>query len=419
MRIGIDVSRTVPKRERSGIGRYADLLVQGLAGLDTEHQFILYPGLGDFVHPEYGVTCDIAVPNRPNFRRYTGPLPAYGIEQDRSKREAVDVVHATAFACPNVEPASLAVTVYDLTYHLMPEFHLRSNIAFCEKQMGRAIELGKIFIAISEQTRKDFISRYDIRDEKVQVVHLAAESIFAPITDTDRCTRTKGRYGIAPKYVLFVGSVEPRKNIATLLKAFGVLSSEGRFLDHELVLIGTRGWMNEELYELPAALRIADRVKFLGYVDDEDLPALYSGAQLFVYPSLYEGFGLPVLEAMSCGAAVVTSKAASLPEVVGDAGILVDPRDVIELAQAMRAVLGDAELMGNMRARSIRRAQLFSVGRMARETLEVYEAIGPAKSPGRKGGWMSAVRRAFSRPVHDASAGHQPPRWKAKGSGLQ
>src|SRR5262249_31091409 len=255
----------------------------------------------------------------------------------------------------------------------------------CERNMARAVERGDCFIAISEQTRKDFVNRYGVDDEKVHVIPLAAEPMFAPITDAERMAAGLAQHGIREEYVLFVGSAEPRKNLATLIKAFRELVAEAAFREFVLVLAGTPGWLNDEIYKLPAALGIADRVKFLGYVDDEDLPVLYSAAQLFVYPSLYEGFGLPVLEAMSCGAPVITSNVSSLPEVAGDAGVLIDPRDAGALARAMGTILGNAELIRRMKLQSRRRAESFSLERMARDTLRVYEALGsegPRRRPG-------------------------------------
>jgi len=387
VKFGIDVSRTVPKRERAGIGKYADMLVQGLARVDTAHEFILYPGLGDFVHPQYGVSCDISVPARPNFRKYTGSLPAFADGHPQAEQDAVDVVHATAFSCPDVRPARLVVTVYDLTYRLFPAFHLPSNIEFCERNMTHAVERGDYFIAISEQTRKDFITTYGVSRERVEVIYPAAEYMFVPVTDRERLARTLDKHDIRDDYILFVGATEPRKNIVSLLKAFAALSADEESSKYLLVVVGTQGWLNDEVYGLPASLGIASRVKFLGYVDDEDLPVLYSAARLFVYPSLYEGFGLPVLEAMSCAAPVITSRVSSLPEVTGDAAILIDPRDVGELTRAMKTVLEDDEITANLRKRSLKRAELFSLERLARETLRVYEAVvGSSADVPRSGG---------------------------------
>jgi len=375
MKVGIDVSRTIPRRERAGIGKYADLLVTGLARLDTDHEFILYPGFGDFVHPEYGVTCDIAVPHRPNFKKYTGPLPAFSAPGQRAAGNAVDVVHATAFSCPHVQSAKLVITLYDLTYRLHPEFHLPSNIEFCEKHMKNAADRAHYFIAISEQTRKDFIAHYGIAHDRTAVIPLAAHPDFAPTTDRERLVRTLQKHELFSNYILHVGSIEPRKNLSTLLKAFAALAANGDFQRYILVLAGTAGWLNEEIYALPRSLRIADQVRFLGYVDDEDLPVLYSAARLFVYPSLYEGFGLSVLEAMSCGAPVIASNVSSLPEVTGDAAILIDPRDTGAMARTMRTVLENTELRMTLRRQSLERAKRFSVEKMARETLRVYETV--------------------------------------------
>ena len=228
LRIGIDVSRTVPPRERAGIGTYALNLVEGLSRVDVNNQYILYPGFGDFIHPDYGQSCEISVPKRNNFRKFSGPLPAFASgrpkEKALGKDEEVDVVHATAFASPDVSPAKLVVTIFDMTYRLFPEFHLPSNVAFCETQMQAALKRAAHFISISEHTKQDFLNSYPVEEQRIHVIPLAISSKFAPTIPEETVRSVLGKYQLNSDYIFSLGSLEPRKNVASLLRAFARLS---------------------------------------------------------------------------------------------------------------------------------------------------------------------------------------------------
>jgi glycosyltransferase involved in cell wall biosynthesis len=208
-------------------------------------------------------------------------------------------------------------------------------------------------------------------EAKISVVHLGVEARFQPIREESQLTATRQKYGLPGKFVLFVGLIEPRKNLETLVDAYLADSLCEGF---DLVLAGNLGWDYSRLLKKVAASGVRNRIHMPGYIDDADLPALYSMAAAFVYPSLYEGFGLPVLEAMACGAPVITSGVSSLPEVAGDAAILVDPRDCRAVAGALRMVLGDEELREDLSQRGRQRSQLFTWERTAGKTLDVYRA---------------------------------------------
>jgi glycosyltransferase involved in cell wall biosynthesis len=199
------------------------------------------------------------------------------------------------------------------------------------------------------------------------------QTIFQPVRDEGVIEAVKARYGIAGDYALFVGTLQPRKNLIRLIEAF----SNFRFpiSDFRLVIAGKKGWLYQEIFRWVEELGLEKKVVFTGYVPEGDLPVLLSGARLFVFPSLYEGFGLPVLEAMACGTPVVCSNASSLPEVAGDAAVLVDPQDVEGLAAAMERVLGDEELRAELIVRGFEQARKFSWERCARETLDVLESV--------------------------------------------
>jgi glycosyltransferase involved in cell wall biosynthesis len=213
---------------------------------------------------------------------------------------------------------------------------------------------------------------YSVPEERIHVIHQASRKAYYPERNVDFIQSSLRRLGIFKNFILFVGSLEPRKNVRTLLKAYAeyLKADSDQYL---LVIAGGRGWLNDDLYALVTELGLERHVKFLGYVQESDLRCLYSVAKVFVYPSLYEGFGLPPLEAMACGAPVITSYTSSLPEVVGDAAILIDAHNVEELFHAMRTVLLDDDLRLQLRKKSLERAKLFSWERTAQETLTVYQ----------------------------------------------
>ncbi len=380
LRVGIDMCRT--PGEKTGLGVYTTNLVEGLAAVDAVTEYTLYPGFGVFLHPRYGKDFDLTVPLQKNFKKYTGKLPAFADQNGRPEDPGVDIVHSTSNVAPAVGRAKLLMTVHDLTFHLFPVYHTEENIRLCETQFALARERAVAFIAVSEQTKKDLMQIYGIPESMIKVIYQGVSPCFAPVREDER-RRILEKYGLRQKYVLFVGSVEPRKNLKTLVHAYHALTMEQEDQSHCLVVAGAAGWLNSDVYALVKDLGLQDKVKFLGYVPDGDLPALYSGATVFVYPSFYEGFGLPVLEAMSCGAPAITSNVSSLPEVAGDAGLLVDPRDTKALYQAVKAVLQDESLRASLSDRSLRRARLFSQEQMARETLALYKEVAAMPLHGR------------------------------------
>ncbi len=381
LRVGIDMSRTVG--ERTGVGSYALNLVKGLAKIDQASTYVLLPGFGSFVHPEYEA-LGVYVPPHPNFRLFAGRLPAFdngrGLRDELSANNRVDVAHSTAYAAPAVGQAKLIVTIHDLTFLTHAEHHLQENIDFCVKQMALARERADLFIVVSDSTKHDLMKLLDISEEKVRVIYEAVDETFRPITSASARAEIVKRYALPERYLLCVGSIEPRKNVAAVLKVYAALLYGGTPGLPVLAIAGAAGWLNSAIYDLVKELRIEGSVKFLGYVPDTDLPALYSGANVFLYPSLYEGFGLPLLEAMSCGCPVISSNLSSMPEVVGDGGLLVNPHDLNDLKAALEQVLSDKGLQEKLGAQSIERASHFSLEKMAAETLQVYREVAESKS---------------------------------------
>jgi len=275
------------------------------------------------------------------------------------------------------------LTVHDLIPIKFPEYFSGKNTRALTTTLA-ALTPKDWVLCVSESTRRDLLEyRPDLAPERILVAHLAAAPRFAPCQDDTRLRAVRQRYGIPDDvpYVLGLGTLEPRKNVTATTRAFLALVEQEKIDDMHLVLAGPLGWQYEEI--LAAARQseaVRQRIIFTGYVDDTDLPALYSGALAFVYPSRYEGFGLPVLEAMACGVPVIASSTSSLPEVVGDAGILVDPDDIDGLAEAMHRLYQDEGFRSQLGKRALRRAAQFSWDKTVRQTIECYRRAQSEKS---------------------------------------
>jgi glycosyltransferase involved in cell wall biosynthesis len=291
---------------------------------------------------------------------------------DISKK--VDIVH-----CINAEPiylkpknAKLINTIYDIIPYLFPETYTFSTSFRFKCILPITLKISDKIIVISHHTKKDIIKHFKIPEDKIKVIHLAANENYKPLKENE-INKVRKKYNLNYPFILYVGGLEPKKNIPTLLKALYKLKKQG--IEHKLVITGEKRWKYKSIFETMEKLNLQRDVIFTGYVPDEDLPALYNAADLFVYPSLYEGFGLPPLEAMQCGTPVITSNTSSLPEVVGDAGIMVNPYDVDELANEMYEVLTNDGLRDELSKKGLERAKLFSWKKCAEETLKVYEEV--------------------------------------------
>jgi glycosyltransferase involved in cell wall biosynthesis len=259
------------------------------------------------------------------------------------------------------------MTFHDAVPLIMPET-LDDRIRAEMEEFLKRIHHVDCFIAVSQSTKDDMIRCLDIPDWKIHVVHNGYDKEYRLIPDSEW---VRDKYTGGKSFVLFVGTLEPRKNVSALIKAFHRLNRK----DLRLVLAGNRGWAMEKIDGLVETLKLGDRVIFPGYVPEEDLIALYNTAEAFVYPSYYEGFGIPLIEAMVCGAPVITSNTSSMPEVVGDAGLLIDPGDVEDLKSKIERVLSEPALRSRMKEAGLERAQAFSWEKSARETRAVYRRL--------------------------------------------
>jgi glycosyltransferase involved in cell wall biosynthesis len=288
-------------------------------------------------------------------------------------RGRASLLHALAFVSPLAWRGPTVVTAYDLSFLRYPEAFNRANRLYLARFVPPSLRRADRVIAISEHTRRDVIELCEVPPERVTTIHLAADGRFHP-ADPVAVARFRAVWGLPERFILYLGTLQPRKNVATLVRAYARLRAGG-FDSHALVLAGGKGWQYEAIFALVRELGVERDVLFPGYVPENEQALWYTAADLFAYPSLYEGFGLQLLEAMACGTPVVTSNSSSLPEVVGDAGVLVEPMDVEGLASALRGVLEDDERRARLREAGLARAREFSWRRMAQETVRVYADV--------------------------------------------
>jgi len=288
-------------------------------------------------------------------------------------KNAIDLLHAAGFTLPPKIRCKTIITIFDMTFFTMPEVHQKRKIAYFTSIMPSTLKKANMIIAISEQTKKDIIKVLNIPEKKIKTIYLGLNKNFKHIDDLKLINNIKKKYGLKDRYILFVGTIEPRKNISNLVRAYYALKKKG--MEHQLVIVGKLGWNYKEIFNLISRFNITNDIKFTNYILDEDMPFIYNGADAFVYPSLYEGFGIPILEAMACGTPVITSNVSSMPEVTKDAAILVDPNSVEEICSSIKNVLSNTELATLMKEKGIKRASFFDNKKMAAQTTELYKNI--------------------------------------------
>ena len=288
------------------------------------------------------------------------------------RQRHADLLHAPGYVAPFHAGVPTVITVYDLIALRWPQYCKRSNVLNYRLQLPLSIRRATGIIVPSEATRQDLIDRFPAAAPKTRVIPLAITDDFHVIDQTDVLDGVRTRYGLPRQFILFVGQLEPKKNVPALIHAFARLRSTTT-LPHKLVLAGGQGWEFDAIEKAVALSGVDEDIIFTGFVPEEDLPALFNQADLFVFPSLCEGFGIPPLEAMACGIPVVTSNCTSLPEVVGDAAVLIDnPQDTCELTHAMEQLLTDPTLREDMKAKGLERATLFSWTSTARSVEAFY-----------------------------------------------
>lgn len=382
MRLAIDYNAAI--RQSAGIGRYTRELVRAWLELHTDDQVVLFYAARDLAPEHPGLQAlralaaddprirlaAIGLPERwltIVWQRLRLPLP---VERWTGP---VDLVHAPDFVLPPVRRARTLLTVHDLTFRVHPETAHANLRRYLNRAVPRSLRRASHILADSWSTRRDLERLMGVAPERVTVLYPGISPRFRRVTDGHRLDALRQRLDLPPRFLLFVGTIEPRKNLQRLMHAFAAARATHPDLEDVLLLLGGRaGWLSEPIL---AQARATPGVRLLGPLDDDDLPALYTLATATVYPSLYEGFGFPPLESLACGTPVLAANTSSLPEVVGAAGLLVDPHDTAALATGIAQVLRDAEIRERAQRLGPAQAARFSWTAAARQLDAVYRRV--------------------------------------------
>jgi glycosyltransferase involved in cell wall biosynthesis len=364
----------------SGSGQYLLHLLHALKEIDQQNEYILLGAKPVAAERIAAIPFPYQVNPVPPFanrneniekllwEQYIGPAAAH--------KSAVDLFHVPYFAPPLFPRTPTVVTIHDVIPLRLPAYRTGAKVKAYMRLAARAAHHATLIITVSQHAKQDMIDALHLPAERIRVTYEAAGDEYRPIIDPTILAQARARYNVGERYIFYLGGLDQRKNVPQLVRAFAHLYKQLDQPDLQLLISGNPDKQKGSFFPDPrpvaAELGISDQVIYR-FVEDADKPAMYSGASLFVFPSLYEGFGLDPLEAMACGAPVVCSNRTSLPEVVGDAAITVDPDDTHALVAAMRSVLTDSSLANDLRARSIQRAAQFSWRKTATETLAAYE----------------------------------------------
>lgn len=364
--IAIDISPIY--RSKAGVGCYTKNLVGELSQIKNRGPYLLF----NLEEPMREMASRrifqfVSVIRRILWEQLLVPLSLWS--------KGVDILHSPAFVCPIFKTCRTVITIHDMAYLLYPDKFVNTYRRYLKFRVPLSIKVADKIITDSVCSKRDIVRLFRISEKKIEVVYLGKSRDFQPITDKSSIDNFREKNNLKRDFILYVGTLEPRKNITGLINAYRLFKDMTPYSNYALVIGGGKGWMYSDIFELIKKLSLMNDVIFLGYVQDKELPILYNAAKLFVYPSLYEGFGLPVLEAMACGIPVITSNTSSLPEIVADAGIMLDPLDINALAKAMHNVLMDDSLRHSLIEKGLKRAENFSWEKTAAMTMDVYRKV--------------------------------------------
>jgi glycosyltransferase involved in cell wall biosynthesis len=381
-RIGIDISTLLNHGPDIGAGRYIINLVRNLLEIDNKNTYVL---TGRYTSTEY---LEIAYNLKKDFENNKIELKFYRTPQkkldlwNRFKFPPIeflgfkaDILHCPDYLIPPTLNKNIVLTIHDLAFIRFPEFNFDWFVKKYTREVKKNAQISKKIIADSKSTKNDIVKFFKIDPLRIGVVYLAADSIFKKLPEKEIDRSVPKEYKINKKYILSVGTIEPRKNFITLIKAFNLIKQKKTGTDYNLVIAGRTGWKSEATYEEREKSPYREDILFSGRVPDQDLVQIYNQAELFVYPSLFEGFGLPPLEAMSCGLPVIASDTSSLKEVIGNAGILVTAGDESKLKKQILHVLENEEIKEELKGKSLIRAKKFSWEETAQKTINLYYEI--------------------------------------------
>lgn len=377
MRIGFDVSQT--SEDMAGCGFFSKQIISHLLEIDKINKYILYPVFYNYRHPNYKNAYSVAQDNAISLFTNHSWKQVNEMWSGRDKDQLLsspDIVHSNNFSFPfGLEKAKTIMTIYDLGYLDCPEYTTEENRLVCFNGALNASLYADHVVTISNFSKNSFLKFFPYYPEdKVSVVHLGNRPTLQQVKDPHRIKNVMDKFGLSESFWLGVGTIEPRKNYRLLLEAYSQLVQKNTNAK-PLYIAGGKGWMESDIQLLVNSLKIEDKVKFLGYVTDEELSVLYSKCFAFIYPSLYEGFGLPVLEAMNCGSPVITSKGSSLPEVVEEAALMINPKESFSLLQAMERINNNPDLRHDLSRASMIQAKKFSWNYAANKMLSIYDKV--------------------------------------------
>ncbi len=375
MIIGIDGNEANTKR-LVGIGEYAFELLSEFSRQKHQHKIVVYLKAKPLSHmPPETDTFQYEVFGPSRLWTQFG-LPIHLL----LSREKPSVFFSPSHYVPRLSPAPRVMAIMDVSYVQYPQLFKAKDLYQLKHWTAYSVKKAKKILTISEASKSDIIKEYNVTKDSVEVIYPGVKPIRALSPELFTMDRLQRDYGIAKNYILFVGTLQPRKNLLRLIEAFSqVLKKKNVPDDLQLVIVGKKGWLFEEILSAPEKYNIVDRIKFLDFVSDEELPALYKNAICYVLPSLYEGFGLPVLEAMKYGCPVITSNISSLPEAAGDAALFVNPEKTEEIENALEKVITDEKLREVLIQKGYKQIKKFSWEKAASETLRVLEDVGGGK----------------------------------------
>jgi len=371
IRIGIDAT-PLPEYP-AGAGTYIIQLIRALTNLENQARFVIFAQKNQQTMigcPEIQNVTWISSPKMSPIQRLLWEQISLPILLLRNK---VDVFHSLHYTRPILLPCASVVTFHDMTFFLYPKLHTRLKRILFPIAIRISAYLSDHIIAVSECTQQDAMRILNLNPLRISAIPNGISEDFRPITDNSLLEECRNLYHLPENFILFTGLIEPRKNLPALINAYALLVKE--FSPPPLVIVGRSGWGNIQLSELINQQNLKDQIIFTGYISARDLPIVYNLAQVFVYPSLYEGFGFPPLEAMACGIPVVSSDSSAMREIIGEAGILVPARDINALADAIRSLLQDSSLRLYYSSLGKQRSKLYSWKRTAQETLRVYQQV--------------------------------------------
>ena len=355
---------------RAGIHHYISQILRHLPP-DPDWRYTVFAQDGeDLPHPP--AHLDFRTTQWPTAQRLARIVWEQTAWPWHASREKLDLIHSMAFVLPRWQPCPGVVTIYDLSFVTHPDRFPRLQRAYLTAQTRHACRHARRLVAISESSRQDLHHHFSVPLEKIDLVYPGVDDSFAPLPP-EEVAHFRQRQGLSGRVILHVGTLQPRKNIPMLLEAFAVLKQQAGFDDVSLVLVGGKGWFYDEIYARVENLGLASQVCFTGYVPDNDLTYWYNLAAVLVFPSVYEGFGLPVLEAMACGVPVVAANTSSVPEVLGQAGLLFEPSDITALVDHLIGVLQDRDKMDRLIAAGREQARQFRWERSGQQMQEVYQ----------------------------------------------